>query len=161
MNEKEYREKYGEKAGEFREKLTALCQSQWSGWMRYLFEKGISNDDGTWTMPSWAVERWKRQVEVSYADLPENEKNTDRREADKFIKLICEYNREANQILEIISTREPWCCWIGCNASAEWIIEYQNDDAPPHDNYSHACTQHVGSLLQDCQHSIYPLALEL
>ena len=41
-----------------REILADLCHRQWSGWMKYLFGKGTFNDDGTWTMPAWAVKRW-------------------------------------------------------------------------------------------------------
>ncbi len=71
-----------------REQLAQLAHSQWSGWMEYLFSKGTFNDDGTWTMPAWAVERWKRQMTTEYADLSEPEKESDRTEADKFLAVI-------------------------------------------------------------------------
>jgi len=72
-----------------RENIAELCHEQWSGWMKYLFEKGTFNtSDGTWTMPRWAVERWTRQMRISYQELPNAEKDTDRAEADKFIALI-------------------------------------------------------------------------
>lgn len=76
---------------ELREKLAQLAHSQWSGWMEYLFSKGTFNDDGTWTMPAWAVERWKRQMITPYADLPEPEQESDRKEADKFLEVIDAY----------------------------------------------------------------------
>jgi len=75
-------------ADEFTERLAALCHSQWSGWMEYLFSQGSFNGDGTWTMPAWAVERWTRQMETDYAELSESEKNSDRAEAAKFLELI-------------------------------------------------------------------------
>lgn len=71
-----------------REKLANLCHEQWSGWVRYMFSKGTFNDDGTWTMPAWAVERWKRQMETPYAELSESEQNSDRNEADKFLSVL-------------------------------------------------------------------------
>lgn len=71
-----------------REKLAELAHDQWAGWMEYLFSKGTFNEDGTWTMPVWAVERWKRQAETPYSDLSEAEKNSDRNEADKFLTVI-------------------------------------------------------------------------
>jgi len=80
--------------GDLREKLARLCQDQWSAWMHYLFSKGIFNADGTWTMPAWAVERWQRQMAASFEDLPEDEKETDRREADKYLGIIEEYIAE-------------------------------------------------------------------
>lgn len=74
---------------ELREQLAALAHEQWSGWMRYLFSRGTFNDyDGTWAMPRWAVERWKRQLETDYADLPDYEKDADRAEADKVLAIL-------------------------------------------------------------------------
>ena len=71
-----------------RENLAKLAHEQWSGWMEYLFSKGMFNSDGTWTMPQWAVDRWKRQMKTDYKDLSESEKNSDRKEADKFIRVM-------------------------------------------------------------------------
>jgi hypothetical protein len=56
--------------------------------MTYLFSKGAFNEDGTWTMPVWAVERWQRQVRTPYAELSEPEKDSDRDEADRVLALI-------------------------------------------------------------------------
>ena len=60
----------------------------WSGWMRYMFSKGIFNDDGTWTMPATFVERWQRQMETPYDQLTEQEKQSDRAEADKMLAVL-------------------------------------------------------------------------
>jgi hypothetical protein len=73
-----------------RELVAELCHSQWSGWMDYLFSKCTINPDGSMNIPVWAVERWKHQAESSYQDLSEQEKNSDREEADKFLKLFAE-----------------------------------------------------------------------
>jgi hypothetical protein len=70
------------------EQLAALCHEQWSGWMRYLFSKGQFNEDGTWTMPAWAVERWKRQMNTPYDALSEVEQDSDREEAKRFMALL-------------------------------------------------------------------------
>jgi len=71
-----------------REKLAEYAHEAWSGWMRYLFEKSERNSDGTVTIPAWAVARWTRQMNTPYADLPENEKESDREEADKIIAIL-------------------------------------------------------------------------
>ena len=71
-----------------REQLAELYHEQWSGWMEYLFEKGKLNGDGTWTMPVWAVARWKRQSETLYPDLSEVEKDCDRMEADRVLSVL-------------------------------------------------------------------------
>jgi len=71
-----------------KERLAELCHSQWSGWVRYMFSKGMLNEDGTWTMPVEFVQRWTRQMNTPYAELSDSEQNSDRDEADKFIKLV-------------------------------------------------------------------------
>lgn len=71
-----------------RESLAEYAHDAWSGWMRYLFGKSTRNQDGTITIPAWAVDRWTRQAGTKYADLPENEKDSDRAEADKMIGIM-------------------------------------------------------------------------
>lgn len=72
-----------------REKLAEYAHdSAWSGWMRWMFGKGTHDEDGTWTMPAWAVERWTRQMDTLYRDLPEGEKDNDRAEADKMLAIV-------------------------------------------------------------------------
>lgn len=74
-----------------KERLAAYAHDAWGGWMKYLFSKGTFNDDGTWTMPAWAVERWQRQMNTPYAELPEEEKESDREEAEKIIKVLLDF----------------------------------------------------------------------
>lgn len=73
---------------ELLEQLADLEHERWSGWMRYMFSKGTKNPDGTWTMPAWAVGRWERQASTPYADLSEQEKESDRVEARKGLMAI-------------------------------------------------------------------------
>jgi hypothetical protein len=71
-----------------REHLAALAHEQWCGWMEYLFKCGTTNADGSFTIAPWAVERWLRQMQTPYAELPEEEKQSDRAEADKVFAVI-------------------------------------------------------------------------
>jgi hypothetical protein len=71
-----------------REQLADYAHDAWSGWMEYLFEKSKENSDGSVTIPTELVKRWKRQLNTSYKDLSEKEKNSDRDEADKMIKIF-------------------------------------------------------------------------
>jgi hypothetical protein len=73
---------------DLREQLAVLAHEQWSGWMQYQFEKGTFNSDGTWTMPTWAVERWQRQARTPYSELSEQEKDSDRAEADRILAVL-------------------------------------------------------------------------
>lgn len=76
------------KTTDVREQLAAYAHEAWSGWMRYLFEKSRETVDGSVVIPPWAVARWTRQAATPYADLPENEKESDRDEADKMLAIV-------------------------------------------------------------------------
>jgi len=71
-----------------REKLAKYAHDAWSGWMKYLFEKSTKNPDGTVTIPKWAVDRWTRQMNTDYWDLSQDERESDRKEADKIIDIM-------------------------------------------------------------------------
>jgi len=71
-----------------KEQLAKLTHDQWSGWMKYLFSKGTFNEDGTWTMPLWAVIRWTKQMETPYSELSKSEQDRDRIEAEKFLAVL-------------------------------------------------------------------------
>ena len=71
-----------------REILAAQCHRQWSGWMRYLFQFGIQNGDGTFTIGANQVIRWRRQMATAYRNLSPEEQESDRKEADEFIELL-------------------------------------------------------------------------
>ena len=71
-----------------REPLAHYAHEAWRGWMSYLFEKSVQNDDGSVTIPAGLVKRWRRQVNTLYFDLPDEEKESDRKEADKIISIV-------------------------------------------------------------------------
>lgn len=76
-------------AANVREALAEYAHDAWSGWMIYLFQKSVTNiENGTVTIPKWAVDRWFRQTQTAYADLPEEEKESDRAEADKMLAIV-------------------------------------------------------------------------
>ena len=71
-----------------RQALAEYAHTAWAGWMRYLFSKSHMNDDGSMTIPPWAVERWSRQAGLAYDALPENEQMSDLKEADRMLEII-------------------------------------------------------------------------
>lgn len=90
------------------ERMADLCHRQWGGWMEYLFSKcieykpdSVQASEGSVIIPKWAVERWKRQILTAYKDLPEEEKETDRAEADKFLRIL-EYSIPAQNSIKKI-----------------------------------------------------------
>lgn len=68
-----------------REGLADLSHDIWSHWMRWQFSRCTQNDDGSMTIPADKVERWKRQMETTYQNLSEAEKQSDRQQADKIM----------------------------------------------------------------------------
>lgn len=93
-------------AVDLREALAEYAHDAWSGWMKYLFGKGDfvpwTNSDGKmearWVMPNWAVDRWSRQMRTPYADLPEEEKKSDRAEADTMLAIMSRTAPPANPV---------------------------------------------------------------
>lgn len=81
-------------SSEFKERLSDLIHNQWSGWMDHLFSKSIEEkgqfdiETGSMIIPQWAVKRWTRQMNTTYKKLAGKEKDSDRKEADKFLHLI-------------------------------------------------------------------------
>jgi hypothetical protein len=71
-----------------RERLAELAHVMWSGWMVYLFSFGEGMPDGTFVMDADKVRRWKRQMNTPYAHLLEEEKESDRIEADRIIRVF-------------------------------------------------------------------------
>ena len=69
-------------------KLAAYAHKAWSGWMKYMFARSKFNDDGTITIPADLVERWTRQANTPYEDLPAEEQSSDVAEAHKMIAIF-------------------------------------------------------------------------
>ena len=73
---------------ELREKMAAQAHVSWSGWMEYLFKQCSAAGFGGLLIPKESVVRWNRQCTTPYADLPENEKKSDRVEADRYLAIV-------------------------------------------------------------------------
>jgi hypothetical protein len=72
------------------ERLAEYAHEAWSEWMIYLFEKSTKNEDGSVTIPKSLVERWIRQTTTRYHDLSDPEKELDRLEARRMIKVFAD-----------------------------------------------------------------------
>jgi len=70
------------------EELSHVEHASWSKWMKYLFSVSKENEDGSVTIPKDKVNRWKKQMKTDYKDLTNKEKESDRKEVRKFIKVL-------------------------------------------------------------------------
>jgi hypothetical protein len=77
---------------ETREALAAYAHEAWSGWMAYMLGKCYAasepGPEESMVIPGPLVERWHRQMATEYADLPDEEKASDRAEADKILAIV-------------------------------------------------------------------------
>lgn len=80
---------------ELREALATYAHEAWSGWMSWQFDCGLimpvmvgNKEIQAWVMPPSSYDRWQRQMSTSYANLPEDEKASDRDEADKILAIV-------------------------------------------------------------------------
>lgn len=84
---------------------------RWSNWQKYVHSKCIKNDDGSLTIPKEYVEHWEYEINTDYVDLPENIKESDRREVRQILEklnystLIAE-NKELKKDKEEISEEQ-------------------------------------------------------
>ena len=100
-----------------REELANLCHEQWIGWMKYLFGTCMEEftnymlfeTTGRIIIPRWAAERWRRQINTDYTNLSEEEKESDRKEADKFINLFEKQLQEKEMIRELFQKLIKHC----------------------------------------------------
>jgi len=79
------------------ERLADYAHMAWSGWMKYLLSKCKPEErdgeidayaTGALIIPKEFVERWTRQMNTPYRDLPDKEQESDRAEASKMIRLM-------------------------------------------------------------------------
>lgn len=145
---------------EIREKLAQYSHdSAWSGWMKYMFSKGYykpleitqgqGKQDGVqqcWVMPRYLVERWQRQMDTLYVDLPESEKESDRAEADKMLAIldpdklaaqaawipVFEWVPEDGVLVMIGNAAEKWVETARLEDNGRWYNELDQHVYPTH-----------------------------
>lgn len=71
-----------------REHLAAVQHAIWAHWMEYLFSVCTRNSDGSYTIPADEVARWQQQIATAYEDLDEDEKKSDREQADRVLEAL-------------------------------------------------------------------------
>ena len=67
--------------------MAQYAHDTWSNWMKYLFTKGRLNKNGSFTIAKNSVDRWQRQMNTDFYDLPDTEKESDFEEAKTILDL--------------------------------------------------------------------------
>lgn len=134
----------GNEATMLREALAAYAHEAWSGWMKYMFEKGEFRqhvnprtlaEEEIWVMPAWAVERWQRQMNTPFSALPDAEKESDYEEADKMLAIVERTPVAATtqgQPMPDWTQAPEWAQWwaVDANGQSMWyrVEPYCDDD---------------------------------
>jgi hypothetical protein len=72
------------------EALAAIEHERWSHWQRYIHSRCTRTADGSLTIPAELVERWATQMRTPYAELSDNEKESDREQVRRYLPVICD-----------------------------------------------------------------------
>jgi hypothetical protein len=70
------------------EELAAVEHERWSHWQRYLHSKCVRQPDGSLLLPADLVARWEKQTDTGYANLTDQEKESDREQVRRYLPLI-------------------------------------------------------------------------
>jgi hypothetical protein len=70
------------------ETLAALEHERWSHWQEYLHSLCRPGDGGDLIIPAELVARWTAQLSTPYADLAEQEKDSDREQVSRYLPSI-------------------------------------------------------------------------
>lgn len=81
---------------EFIERGAAIEHDRWARWQKYMFSKSfivadpdiMTIEQGDLVIPKEFVDKWFRQIDTKYADLSEDEKESDRKETRAYIPII-------------------------------------------------------------------------
>jgi hypothetical protein len=70
------------------ESLAAIEHDRWSHWQRYLHSRCERGDDGSLTIPPDLAARWTAQLSTPFAELSEQEKESDREQVRRYLPVI-------------------------------------------------------------------------
>jgi len=74
--------------GHLIEQLAAVEHERWSHWQRYVHSKCVRQPDGSLLLPADLVARWEKQIDTKYAELDDQERESDREQVRKYLPLI-------------------------------------------------------------------------
>ena len=109
-----------------RESLADIQHQIWIKWMKYLKSCCTVNEDGSWKIPADKAERWQRQIDTDYVDLSEDEKQSDRNQADLVLAAVANSNQSASIALIEAIGDEIQQFGYQIKESGHSFVEYHN-----------------------------------
>lgn len=70
------------------EELAAVEHERWAHWQRYLHSKCMRQPDGSLLIPAELASRWQEQMTTDYAELGDEQKQSDRDQVLRYLPLI-------------------------------------------------------------------------
>lgn len=70
------------------DRLADIEHERWSHWQKYMHEKGVRQEDGSMVIPADLVAQWDKQIETPFAELSEDEKDSDREQVRKYLPAV-------------------------------------------------------------------------
>lgn len=80
------------------ERIADVVHQVWANWMEYMFTKGWMLTDKGFKIRSDSVIRWRRQMITPYAELSENEKQSDRDIARRYLDVMADFFLEDSHV---------------------------------------------------------------
>jgi hypothetical protein len=72
------------------ERLAEIEHERWAHWQKYVHDQCERREDGSMVIPAGLAARWQAQIETPYADLSEQEKDSDREQVQRYLPTIVE-----------------------------------------------------------------------
>lgn len=124
-----------------REKLADYAHRAWSGWMSYLllkceefdiFDEETGDCRTVTAIPDRLVERWRRQMDTPYAELPADEQASDLKEADTILATIGAVEpvsfRQLREITATLKQAQDAVAWMSRQEDAIEALEERRAD---------------------------------
>ena len=73
--------------GKLYEQLAEIEHDRWADWQKYMHSKCLIGQYGA-VIPIDLFNRWERQIQTPYDELSEEEKQSDRKQVDRYWNLI-------------------------------------------------------------------------
>jgi len=68
--------------------LASIEFKRWVQWQSYVHSVCEPNPDGSLTIPSHFAQMWEQRMKVPYSELPEDQKEVERKLAEKYWELL-------------------------------------------------------------------------